>query len=64
LHCPIRAFGGVADTSVTRDNLEAWAQHTTGGATASLLPGDHFFINTATDDLLYRLAADLRDQGI
>lgn len=60
LDCPITAFGGMADTEVPRECLEAWSAMTTGAFKLRMLPGDHFFLNTARPLLLQTLARDLQ----
>jgi surfactin synthase thioesterase subunit len=57
--CPITVFGGVQDHDVSRADLEAWRDQTTGAFMARMLPGDHFFINTARPILVHALALDL-----
>jgi len=47
LDCPITSFGGDADPWVGRDGIEAWQVHTSGNFRSHILPGDHFYINTA-----------------
>jgi medium-chain acyl-[acyl-carrier-protein] hydrolase len=59
LRCPITAFGGLQDHDVSRDNLEAWREHTTGTFTLRMLPGDHFFLNSSSALLLRTLATVL-----
>jgi medium-chain acyl-[acyl-carrier-protein] hydrolase len=59
LICPIRVFGGLQDTHIPLDYLEAWAAQTTSAFSLSLLPGDHFFINSARQALLQILNSDL-----
>ena len=54
LNCPISVFGGLDDTLVAREDLEAWKAHTTGSFDLWQLPGDHFFINTS-DSLILRI---------
>ena len=56
LECPIRAFGGLKDEMVPREELEAWSEHTHGSFRAQMLPGDHFFLNTS-QSLLTRIIA-------
>lgn len=56
LECPIRAFGGLKDEMVPREELEAWSEHTQGSFRAQMLPGDHFFLNTS-QSLLTRIIA-------
>jgi medium-chain acyl-[acyl-carrier-protein] hydrolase len=60
LCCPIRAYGGAADPNVTREHLEAWRDHTAGPFAARLFPGGHFFLQTAQEEFLQALAADLK----
>jgi medium-chain acyl-[acyl-carrier-protein] hydrolase len=57
LRCPISAFGGLQDKEVARDQVDAWSRHTVGPFQVQMLPGDHFFINSARSSLL-RLVAD------
>ncbi|MFD1516002.1 thioesterase II family protein [Pseudonocardia yunnanensis] len=52
LPCPITAFSGAADPHVTRSEAADWAQHTSGGFELRMLPGDHFFLTTAQEQLL------------
>ncbi len=59
LKCPISAFGGHDDSSTTIDELAAWGDQTTGPFKLRTLPGTHFFINTARNDLLRAVAEDL-----
>ncbi len=42
LSCPVAAFAGEQDHSVTDAGLEAWAKVTNAGASWERLPGDHF----------------------
>ncbi len=44
--CPIVAFGGSDDVSVSLDGLTSWKAHTTNEFDHHLFQGDHFFINT------------------
>lgn len=59
LGCPISAFGGLQDHRVTRRDLEAWGEHTTSSFSLRLLPGDHFFLNTARPLLLQSVGREL-----
>ena len=43
LHCPMMAFAGIHDDSVTDAGLEAWGTLTTGQFTTRRFPGDHFY---------------------
>jgi medium-chain acyl-[acyl-carrier-protein] hydrolase len=59
LDCPIAAFGGSEDWSVPRASLEAWRQHTTSDFSATVLPGGHFFIDSARGLFAEALAAEI-----
>ncbi len=52
LDCPIHVFGGQDDHEVSHEELESWKQHTTGDFSLHLLPGDHFFPQTAQSKIL------------
>lgn len=54
LNCPITVFGGLEDTLVSKEHLEAWKVHTTSSFDLWQLPGDHFFIHTS-DSLVLRI---------
>jgi medium-chain acyl-[acyl-carrier-protein] hydrolase len=45
LTCPIFAFGGLEDPDITREDVAAWGQLTSGGFRSCMLAGDHFFIH-------------------
>ncbi|MGC4814849.1 thioesterase II family protein [Micromonospora sp. DT228] len=57
--CPVTAFGGFGDVGVDPDALTAWTGCTTGPFALEMFPGDHFFLRTARDELLSRLAGAL-----
>lgn len=59
LDCPISVFGGLQDKDVTREDLEAWAQQSTGRFTLRMLGGDHFFLNASQALLLEMLSQEL-----
>jgi medium-chain acyl-[acyl-carrier-protein] hydrolase len=60
LRCPVTAFGGLQDTEVTRESLDAWRKETTGSFVSRMLPGDHFFINSERPQLLRSLTQELK----
>ncbi len=61
LHCPIMAFAGKRDDSVTDAGLEAWGRLTTGDFTIRRFPGDHFYsIGDGQRELLEVIARRLR----
>ncbi|MGH3510964.1 MAG: thioesterase II family protein [Pseudonocardiaceae bacterium] len=59
LSCPVTAFGGRNDQEVFPEDVRAWSDHTTGPCRVHLLPGDHFFVNSARSDLLRLVASEL-----
>ncbi|HET9624589.1 MAG TPA: alpha/beta fold hydrolase [Kofleriaceae bacterium] len=59
LACPIVAFGARGDERCTLDELDAWRDHTAAGFTAHVFPGGHFFLHTASRDVLAALATAL-----
>ena len=61
LDCPITAFGGLQDDMISREGLDAWREQTKSLFVVRMLPGDHFFINTAQALLLRALHGDLEE---
>lgn len=59
LDCPVTAFGGLSDREVSRKQLEAWKEQTSTSFTIRMLPGDHFFLNSAQGTLLSLLSHEL-----
>jgi medium-chain acyl-[acyl-carrier-protein] hydrolase len=59
LACPISAYGGLRDSHVGRERLEAWRTQTSGPFTVRMFPGDHFFLNSDRGLLLRILSQDL-----
>jgi medium-chain acyl-[acyl-carrier-protein] hydrolase len=63
LQCSIVAFGGLEDAAADRERLEAWRSQTTNSFSLFMLPGDHFFIKTAKDEILRVLGRSLSSAG-
>jgi medium-chain acyl-[acyl-carrier-protein] hydrolase len=59
LPCPLTVFGGEQDASVNAQQLNAWQSLAGGGFRLELLPGGHFFPQTAREALLRSIARDL-----
>jgi surfactin synthase thioesterase subunit/glycosyltransferase involved in cell wall biosynthesis len=59
LDCPIHAFGGDADPNVSPSHLEMWALETSAAFDLRMLPGSHFYLQTAEAELLEALRAKL-----
>jgi medium-chain acyl-[acyl-carrier-protein] hydrolase len=59
LDCPISAFGGQQDGSVSTEDLTAWRDHTCGAFNLAMFPGGHFFLESARQSVLKMMSADL-----
>ena len=60
LDLPIQVYGGEADASLTREQLEAWREQSTGASRLTMFPGGHFFFRDGEELFLDRLERDLR----
>lgn len=61
LPCPISAFGGEHDHSVSVDDLSTWRDQTSGPFRYSLLPGDHFFLRSEQSTLIQTICQDIAE---
>lgn len=52
LECPITVLGGREDTEARFEELIAWRQHTNLGFQTEILPGNHFFIQSAQKQIV------------
>jgi medium-chain acyl-[acyl-carrier-protein] hydrolase len=59
LPCSLSVFGGLDDSEVNVEELQAWNKHTSGLFTMHLLPGNHFFIHTARMQIIQVIESDL-----
>lgn len=59
LDVPISAYGGLQDAEASREQLEAWREHTSAGFVLRMLPGDHFFVHSNQHLFLHTLARNL-----
>jgi medium-chain acyl-[acyl-carrier-protein] hydrolase len=59
LACPITAFGGLDDPKVLREEIEPWQQQTSSDFELHMLPGDHFFFQTAQERLLRTISSSI-----
>lgn len=59
LSCPVIALGGDADTDVPIADIASWQSVTRGSFKSIVIPGDHFYVNTARDKLLEILLNEL-----
>jgi medium-chain acyl-[acyl-carrier-protein] hydrolase len=60
LDCPITVFGGEFDSRVSPTELRAWREQTHGGFEMHVLPGDHFFVRSAEEQLLRHLQEEVK----
>jgi medium-chain acyl-[acyl-carrier-protein] hydrolase len=61
LDCSLAAYGGLRDTYVTRQGLQAWRELTCGNFSLRMFPGDHFYLNSDRELLLQALGRELVD---
>ncbi|REK71297.1 thioesterase II family protein [Paenibacillus paeoniae] len=59
LACALTAFGGVADTGISEEDMQAWETQTGEAFELYMLPGDHFFIHSESEQLLQLLSRKL-----
>jgi surfactin synthase thioesterase subunit len=59
LGCPISAFGGRTDPHVDQAGLTAWAHQSQSSFALHMMDGGHFFLHSARDALLRKLAGTL-----
>jgi len=63
LGCPITAFGGLQDPRTSKSGLESWRTQTVETFDLVMLPGDHFFLDTARPLLLQALTRRLFEKN-
>lgn len=61
LPCPIRAFRGSEDPSVSEQDVRAWATLSGAGFTVFTFPGGHFFLESASTQMLGRIEESLEE---
>jgi medium-chain acyl-[acyl-carrier-protein] hydrolase len=59
LRSDVVAFGGLRDSEAGRIGLNAWRDVTDGSFALRMLPGDHFFIQSAPNVFLRTLSIEL-----
>jgi medium-chain acyl-[acyl-carrier-protein] hydrolase len=60
LTCPITAYGGLQDDSVSAEEMTQWRDHTDGRFARRTFPGDHFFVQSSRAPVLRAIAEELR----
>lgn len=61
LYCGITAFGGLQDQTVSQSSLEQWRTQTSGEFHLRMMPGNHFFPQSAESRIPEFIAAELID---
>jgi medium-chain acyl-[acyl-carrier-protein] hydrolase len=59
LRCRVAAFGGVLDSLVPREDLEAWREQTNGSFSLRLFHTGHFFTGDAEDAVMRAVAEEI-----
>ncbi len=62
LATPITAFAGFEDPRTTREGMERWAVQTRGTFRLIMLPGDHFFLDSARDSIVQSITQALDEK--
>ncbi len=62
LDCPITAFGGLEDPKVSQVALAAWDKQTKAEFNLQMFAGDHFFLQSARQELLRALSTRLEQK--
>jgi medium-chain acyl-[acyl-carrier-protein] hydrolase len=62
LDCNVLAFGGLHDPDVGREDMEGWGAMTRGKFSLRMVPGDHFFIQSAQALFLRILSIEIFQQ--
>ena len=62
LDCNILAFGGLRDSEAGRQGMDDWREVTDGEFGLRMVPGDHFFIQTAQTLFLRMLSIEIYQQ--
>lgn len=57
--CPVSAYGGIEDKSVTSDDVGRWREIAGGSFAMRRFPGNHFFLHKVQATLLEAVARDV-----
>ncbi|HEV7745465.1 MAG TPA: alpha/beta fold hydrolase [Pyrinomonadaceae bacterium] len=63
LDCCLTVFGGVGDLESPYEHLTPWREQTSAPYKLHMLPGDHFFVQTAHVEITRIIAAELEKVG-
>lgn len=59
LECPLTVLCGLQDSGATRDELEAWREHSAGLFNLRMFPGDHFYLLEHKHKLVETIVRDI-----
>ncbi len=59
LPIPFKIFGGIEDSEVDLSRLKAWRELTSASFELSLFGGDHFFIQSARDQVIQNISYEI-----
>ncbi|MFI2645698.1 thioesterase II family protein [Streptomyces sp. NPDC018610] len=63
LSCPVLALIGDDDPQVTRDEAQAWAEHTTARFDMTVFPGGHFYLNSQGEAVIRAIEEHMSATG-
>jgi medium-chain acyl-[acyl-carrier-protein] hydrolase len=63
LRCAVHAYCGANDPHVVEQTMALWREQTSGAFTLEFMPGGHFFLHSAEEQMLRRIDARLRDHA-
>lgn len=61
LACPLTAYGGMNDRTVSLEDLNSWKAQTCSEFAAELFEGDHFFLKSKENELISRIHSTLSE---
>jgi len=59
IDCPIVAYAGKEEFDISESDLQGWEANTSNRFSIDRCPGDHFFINSAKDEVLSSINSEL-----
>ncbi|MDN3487082.1 alpha/beta fold hydrolase [Pseudoalteromonas sp. APC 3224] len=60
-NCPISVLGGEQDIDITLSDLESWGKHFQAPYNVHILPGDHFFVDSHSEQVLKQINRIIQD---
>ena len=64
LECPISSYVGLHDSGVRLDDVDPWRRETRGDFIVRVFSGGHFFLNTASGEVLEAVQRDCADVSV